>query len=196
LLVDVNGVREALNHPPPGSKTPPPITAEDLVRPSAPVGNGTSQGKSGSGGIHIEGGVSQQGQINQIGPNSQATIIQKEHLALSDSAATDITEKLREFSGHNVQIFLNRETVETETFGNALAKCLVDAGIDVGDLHHITVLRAMPPGISFIVSRQNPDAQFADRLAGALADNKLAKNPTPASYGDNQILILYVTPLD
>ena len=76
VFIDLNEVREGLNHPPPAQKPPLPLTAQDLCPSPAqtPPSSKPSSSKAMSGGIKIHGSVTQKGQINQIGPNSQATI--------------------------------------------------------------------------------------------------------------------------
>lgn len=179
------------------------VTSSPQVTAFAPVGTPKFKPESKrinqeSRGAHSPN-IVQKGKNNiaVFGDNNQATIIEKEHLVLGTADGIEITDKLKGFAGHGIKIFLNRETTETSLFGNALADRLRKAGVNVPEITHMQVFEAMPPGISFIVSKKNPDINFVNSLTSILTDKKLAKNPIPASWSDRiDVSILYITPLD
>jgi hypothetical protein len=131
-----------------------------------------------------------------VGDNSQATILYRDTLALSTDQSAALTTKVRTYAGRRIKIFLNRETTETAQFGAAVKAALVSAGVDVVDVVHMDVLGPVPPGIFFILSKSTPgDPEFAQALAKALADVGVIKSRVQAEYGNNDVLILYITPL-
>lgn len=135
--------------------------------------------------------------IAQIGNNNQATIVTREKLELDATQERAITDGLRSFSGRKIKIFLNRETTETLAFGEALARAFKAAQIRVVEVAHMQVMGAMPPGIVFYLTKTDPsDLAFAEALAASLESVGIVKGKVPAEYANNDVFILYITPLN
>ena len=121
----------------------------------------------------------------------------RKHLTLSEEQQDFIAKNIKQFSGYKIKIFLNRETQETASFGNALANSLKKAGIEVVEISHMEVFGAMPSGLLFYLSKTNQsDIQFAESLADVFSRVGVIKEKetVPTEFTHSDTFIIYITP--
>lgn len=130
--------------------------------------------------------INQNGRNNiaQVGNNNKATIIERKHLVITPEIAARVTERLRPFAGRKITFQLNKETQESSTFGESLARAFQNAGIEV-EVTHIMIFGAVPSGVSIIANSQRLDHDFIQAVINILTNEGLAKNPMEGEVDDN-----------